>query len=286
MKTAGSRGLRRQAMQPPLVIWTRGLEDWQQDFQALPASLKDKILHLPCTAVTAIKPSAIALKRLRQAVLQQGILVICTSPKSGKIALASKPLDHLLRRATYWLTFGATTTRFLRGEGIKVRRPRGCVTSTELFRYVRDRGDRDPTFVVLRAKDPAYDLGRALTGAGMRSIDVILYKTLAKLTDNNGKAIRSKLRNELRHKTIGVVAFASPSAVRGFVKELAQKEAMTHSRLPRPMWRKNLIAVCIGPTTAAAARKHFADVRIAKKSNGGELARAAYAALQIVSISP
>ena len=277
----------RQALQhEPVVIWTRGREDWNLDLRALPVSVRKKILHLPCTEVVATKLANVTLKRLRQAAVSKNIVVLCTSPKAAKIALASKSLNHLLRRATYWMTFGPTTTQYLRSKGIKVTRPRGCESSADLFHHLQGRGDANLTFVVLRAKDPAFDLGRALKDVGLQAIDLVLYKTLAQMTDLAGKSISQPLRQALRAEVQGVVAFASPSAVRGFVQELAKKDSTSEPNQRRPAWRKNFIAVCIGPTTAAAARKNFVDVRVAKKSTIGELARATEAALRSISISP
>jgi uroporphyrinogen-III synthase len=94
------------------------------------------------------------------------------------------------------------------------------------------------SFLVLRPRDVETEVGALLRERGARADEVILYKTEAQV--EGGDVISGLLKNG----KLDVVLFASPSAIQGVLQMAGGPEKI-----------RNVLALCIGPTTAQAARE-------------------------------
>jgi len=99
-------------------------------------------------------------------------------------------------------------------------------------------GDRleGASFLVLRPEKTETDLGGLLRKEGAKVREVVLYRTLPE--EKN----RADLERILEKGELDVIFFASPSAVKGVLSMGGKGDEI-----------KDLLAVCIGPTTARAA---------------------------------
>lgn len=133
---------------------------------------------------------------------------------------------------------GRQTAEALSGLGLRVDFVPSQFTTSNL-------GDELPasegeSALLLRSEAASPVLRRRLTGRGLRVHDVAIYRTLAAAGGHP------------RIEEVGMVVFASPSAVRGLCSLLPEAELR---RL------RKLRAICIGPVTEAKARKEgFAKV--------------------------
>jgi uroporphyrinogen-III synthase len=144
---------------------------------------------------------------------------------------------------------GEKTGAALQRQGIKV----GFVPSAYLTRALaeqlpRGRGRR---LLLLRADIGDPEVVATLEREGFRVTDLTVYRT-SSVAVGEGEPMEPKLRDA------DAVLFASPSAVEAFMKRLdsdAAASALT----------KRLLAVCIGPVTAKAARELGFEQIIAPK---------------------
>jgi uroporphyrinogen-III synthase len=133
---------------------------------------------------------------------------------------------------------GGKTSEALQMDGIKV----GFVPSVFLTKALaeqlpRGRGKR---LLVLRSDIGDPEVVAILEGDGFRVTDLTVYRT-SSVAGEEGGAMGPALRGA------DAIVFASPSAVEAFMSRL--DPAATASALT-----KKVLAVCIGPVTAAAAR--------------------------------
>ena len=119
----------------------------------------------------------------------------------------------------------------------------GFVPSAYLTRALAEQlpRARGRHLLVLRADIGDPEVVATLERAGFRVTDLTVYRT-SPVAEDEGEAMEATLRDA------DAIVFASPSAVEAFMKRLdsdAAASALT----------KRLLAVCIGPVTAKAARE-------------------------------
>lgn len=107
--------------------------------------------------------------------------------------------------------------------------------------------------LLLRAKQGGKILPEKLARAGIRVTDVPLYDTVHRCDKADA------LRGMLAEGKIDAVTFTSVSTVEGFVEAVGAVEY------------KGVMACCIGEQTAQAARKYFANVKVAKSATIDDL---------------
>ncbi len=135
---------------------------------------------------------------------------------------------------------GEKTSAALQAEGFKVDFvPTVYLTSALAEQLPRGRGSR---LLILRADIGDPEFAASLRRGGFEVTDLTIYRTSAIQGVDEGAV-------ELALREAGAIAFASPSAVEAFMKRLDSDGA--DSALTR-----RLLAVCIGPVTAKAARDH------------------------------
>jgi len=133
---------------------------------------------------------------------------------------------------------GEKTSAALQREGINVVFVPSVYLTRELAEQLpRGRGDR---LLILRADIGDPEVVATLERAGFKVTDLAVYRTSAAEGDEE-HAVEPALRDA------AAIAFASPSAVEAFMERIgSQGEASSMA--------KRLLAVCIGPVTAKAAR--------------------------------
>ncbi|WP_308754767.1 uroporphyrinogen-III synthase, partial [uncultured Anaerotruncus sp.] len=109
--------------------------------------------------------------------------------------------------------------------------------------------------LICRAREGSPDLTRALDAAGISYDDLPLYETRCAHPDAERAA------ELLDAGEIDYVAFTSASTVRGFVETLGKRDY------------QRVCAVCIGESTAAAAREYGMRVEIAAEPSLDAMAR-------------
>jgi len=147
---------------------------------------------------------------------------------------------------------GEKTRAALQKEGIRV----GFVPSEYLTRALaeqlpRGRGKR---LLILRADIGDPDVVATLERQGFRVTDSTAYRTSSIAGHEEEEAMEPALRDA------DAILFASPSAVEAFMKRLDPDAAAT-------ALTKRLLAVCIGPVTANAARERGFDRIITPKTH-------------------
>jgi uroporphyrinogen-III synthase len=146
---------------------------------------------------------------------------------------------------------GEKTGAALQREGIRV----GFVPSEYLTRALaeqlpRGRGRR---LLLLRADIGDPEVVATLEREGFHVTDLTVYRT-SSVAGGEGEPTEPALRDA------GAVLFASPSAVEAFMRRLDSGAAA-------PALTKRLLAVCIGPVTAKAARERGFERIITPKTH-------------------
>lgn len=206
----------------------------------------------PTIAVNAAKPEWIAQHAIEPLVSADRPTVVFTSGFGATVvgnaaARAGATLGALLRRHDV-IAVGPATAAVLGRYGVDwVRFPstHSADALVELLLPVASR------IVLLRSTLGRTALPSLLRQAGKDILDVPVYRTL--LVDPPDSAVK-----EIR-RGVDVVAFTSPSTVRGFVRSLKH---------PRKLWHGARIA-CIGPVTADAARQHGFTVHVEASEHTG-----------------
>jgi len=134
---------------------------------------------------------------------------------------------------------GEKTSAALQGEGIRVDFvPSPFLTRALAEQLPRERGKR---LLLLRADIADAEAVATLERSGFVVADLIIYRTSSIAIGQDG-TMEAGLREA------DAIVFASPSAVEAFMRRLGK--SATASALT-----KRLLAVCIGPVTATAARE-------------------------------
>jgi len=146
---------------------------------------------------------------------------------------------------------GEKTSAALQGEGIGV----GFVPSEYLTKALaqqlpRGRGKR---LLVLRADLGDPEFGAALERRGFRVTDLTIYRT-SFVAGIEEESTEPALRDA------DAIVFASPSAVEAFMRRYVPATAASEMT-------RRLLAVCIGPVTAKAARDHGFERILAPKAH-------------------
>ncbi|CAN5609227.1 hypothetical protein BH23CHL7_BH23CHL7_07100 [soil metagenome] len=182
---------------------------------------------------------------------------VVTSVNGARAAVEAARRRGIDLRAGRWAAVGAATTAVLREAGIEnpwqPDQPRGVALGEQL-----PLGERRAV-LLLRGSLADDNLPNALRERGAEVRSVVGYRTV-----EAPEPSRPLLERALSEGPISALLMASPSAVRGLL-------ALGGTR-----WRATLVglpAVCIGPTTGAAAREHgFTRIVLAHEQDASALA--------------
>jgi uroporphyrinogen-III synthase len=212
------------------ILVTRAAED-AEEFEQLLRQRGATPVRFPCIAFE----DGPDLGRIREAVAEDPDFIVVSSPHAARRLLGS-----MGRTSARFAAVGDATARLLPGEPIVPAEGAGADALLKVLKPLV-RGKR---VLVPRAEQGTPALVEGLQAAGALVEVRVLYKTITPRS-----ADLSALRG------IDAIAFASGSAVRGFVKLAGVAEA---NRQP---------VACIGASTAAEARK--AGIRVDACAEGG-----------------
>jgi len=260
--TTNEQALRRMRQGKPVIIWTRSEGDWLIDARHWESNNPDDaartpLLRLPCIATVALTPR---ITRRRTPAC------IFTSANAVRYALADARVRALVQTAATVYTHGSRTASELDAHGIPATHI-DVATGSELAKRLAVLLPKDKTPIIWPSADQvAHDFTTDLEAAGIAITRIPVYSTERRLRLPGGKAPNAAQIEEMIDHLSGIVCFASPSAVEGFVQALEPED----NRLG-----EGLLAVTIGPTTQTAAQKFFRHVMAIDEATIGELAAAA-----------
>ena len=164
--------------------------------------------------------------------------VVVTSANGARAILTAAERARTLLRAPRWAAVGVATRRVLEAEGLEVdlqpSRTSAAGIAAELSVGAGQR------VLLLRGDLADHRLPEALRARGAEVDDVVAYRTR-----EAPESSRRRLRQAIGDGPIEAFVFTSGSTVRGLVA-LAQAESLDLMSIP---------AICIGPETAAEARR-------------------------------
>lgn len=210
------------------VLWTRSAEDWPKDRGRF--RHPEQVLSVPCITRQRLAPPA-QLPAFDEAIL--------TSPYAVKTVLANPELAAAVRRVTSHC-FGDQTLAALRAHGFSAQQHQ-CRTLAELVADLPKTG----RYLHLGPEEPILHLEQM---APDTFAHLPLYRTQSGVFVPEPQ--RCHIAAELG-RGIVAAAFASPSAVTGFLGEFNGM---------------GITALALGPTTAAACQGAFAKVSKAEEN--------------------
>lgn len=227
------------------IYWTRSLEDWQEDLSILSSKL-DMIVHYPCIQTKIIPYDS------KKLLITDKTIAIYASPKTVKYISENKSLLTQLNKVKAHYTVGEKTLGALKKIGLEATSIKWKANIKSLANFLNNNLDADANIINLGPIKRSVNLND-LVKVACQNID--LYKTESIFADRQKRSFTPEEKNTLITQMNGIVSFASPSAVKGFVQD-TKKESLTH-----------LKAVCIGETTLSEAGKYFKECYISKEAS-------------------
>jgi len=228
-----------------MLVWTRSLDDWSQD-KKLFENKKD-FIHLP-----AIKSVPV---RFNFEIPKEQFYLAFTSSKASDLFLNTPKGMMALKKAKQIFALGAGTASPLIEKGFEVT-VCNSENGTDFHAALLNVSNANELFLLPGGRERAFLLDEALKMTKRSVLRIDIYETTPNLETTSGETPSADLIQSLARKS--VVCFASPSAVKAFQQVVFD--------------RSNITAVCIGRTTADAAR-NFASVKIAEKPTIENLAK-------------
>ena len=228
-----------------VLIWTRSVADWQVDATTILTPVPaHRVFHIPCLALAVQTPKTDNFSC---------DYVVFTSANAVRFGLAVENIAKAVLGAREIFTHGEATATALRQRGLKPN-VAPVRTAAELCEWLETKLPPQATLGLPCAAEPAWPMDQELGKKGFKASNWICYETVAGATTTNGKALSAQGIADLISSLNGVIAFASPSAVRGFAKVFMPELNRLHHAI---------IATTIGPSTQAAAAAHFEIVKTA-----------------------
>lgn len=226
------------------IIWTRAMDDWEYDKKVL-HDLNLEVLHFPCIELT---PVPVRFPK------QKPQIFIFTSANAVRYSQRHPALINLVRSSEGVYAIGPSTQAALAAAKIQAEIPVEVQSAEQMAIWISRNIAPHTSVAIPSAKEPSFDFKGYLERYAIH-VDVLpIYQTHRTLRLPNGK-IPDAATVERQIQTLeGVVCFASPSAVEGFVYTVTPQL----NRL-----KDKLIAIVIGKTTEKAAQAHFTRVVVA-----------------------
>ncbi len=225
----------------PQLIWTRALDDWDQD-KIYFEKLGREALHLPCITLQGLP---VKFPRHKPQVF------IFTSANAVRYAQRHHALINLMRSAEAVYAVGSATQKALKELKVSSEVPPQVQNAQDLAVWLSRNISPDTNVAWPCAREPSYNLTEHLLRYNIEVDALPIYYTEKALHIPNGKLPDQQTIDRYILSLDGTVCFASPSAVDGFIRTLNPSE----NRL-----KSSLRAVTIGATTKAAVEGHFEKV--------------------------
>lgn len=243
------------------LIWTRAFDDWEYDKKVL-ETLKLDVLHFPCIELT---PIPVKFPK------QKPQIFVFTSANAVRYSGRHPALMNLVKSSEGVYAIGPSTLAALSQVEVSAEMLPGVPSAEQMAVWLSRNISPHTTVAIPSAKEPSFDF-KSFLERYVIHVDVLpVYQTHRMLRLPNGKAPDAAAVERYIQTLDGVVCFASPSAVEGFVYTLSPES----NRL-----KNELTAVCIGGTTQKAAEPYFKNVLVADESSIVSLAEKARSALK------
>lgn len=233
------------------IVWTRDTADWASDRAGFASANRSAVLRLPCIVR---RPLPLHLKRSDGVGTAAPGIAVFTSDYAAQLCLADASLRRILLHATSIFSLGTKAAQRLRAAGLVVTQWAELRTAAELGARLVDVIPPGAEVWLPGPRVRAFDMSAWLRERGLAVWQQDLYDTIPGVANVDGSLASIEDRVRLARRPHCVVAFASPSAVAGFVQGFATCAPDVFQVWP---------AVALGPTTTAAARAHFAKVETA-----------------------
>lgn len=227
-----------------VLIWTRSRSDWQDDAPRIHSMLADpevQIEHIPCIQLEPISYDFGGERAFDVAIITS----------ANVLRFAGETLKTALKHCPRIYTHGAKTAVLAQSQGLSQIQTIAARTAAELIQQLLPLLADHSRVLLPSAEQPATDLAQTLMSIGCEVVAIPVYRTLSAARCNNGAILQRSDIELARSNWSGVVCFASPSAVHAFADTYAPQS----NRL-----RDSLIAIAIGPSTAAACQGHFKQI--------------------------
>lgn len=205
-----------------------------------------EIVHIPCIAIQEIE--TIEFSRDDSA-----ILWVFTSKHASEIFLRRSDLRRHLQENDTCVGLGAKTVANLDWNR-PVHIPEKEGNAKDLCRFIIDNYSKGKV-VAVGGNLRSFDIAKSLNQHGFSATRLDIYTTLIGAKSGKGREFSKEEISDLKKNLKGTIAFASPSAVKGFVKVFAPRE----NRL------SGLEAITLGQNAFELAKEHFKQVK--KTSN-------------------
>jgi|GEM_PF-6216821 len=219
---------------PATIIWTRSKHAWLRDQKLFAGQVA--VQHIPTIEIEFEKIDISSL------IAQNFDGVIFTSVTAVKAVEIQPKVKELIQECGKAITFGKQTQTALTSLGYDVDFHPQAQTGEELCTEL-DKTHVGKKFLFVGAKYPATDFAEVLTKNTVALLPVYQTKVLSVSAETQNEVIAAG----------SVICLASPSAARAFTRT--------------PAKIIDLRCVCIGPTTAAAAKEVFSEVHLADAPN-------------------
>ena len=234
------------------IIWTRSSLDWQSDKNLFDDNI-DKVIHIPCVKIQAIDykiSSNIKINTLEQ-LTQKSCAVIVNSLNCAKHLTNNKNLNQLFKNFTC-ISTSCSAAAWLNKYDYKVYKPSEINYACDMSEWIYKNITNKQTLILPGPRKRAYPLEEKLKSK-YEFVKLDLYETICKVKT-------SKYKNISGSK---IIAFASPSAIKGFVSSCYYSP------------NNKLLAVCIGRTTYDYCSKYFTKLILSPTTNMRALAKKA-----------
>ncbi len=245
------------------IIWTRSQDAWIRDESLLRKGLSGLYLHLPCVQVQFLQLS-ISLD-LFSAHKNKELIMIFTSVNAVRSMIFS-PYAHLLKKAKIF-TFGFQTNLLLKTNGYQTNFFIQIYSAESMSIFLANMLDKSKVFILLPGPvERAFPMAEYfyLRGFVVKKLDC--YQVVKKALDSQGHILTKKSVINIVDQLQGVICFASPSAVDGFIFSFSTFLKKIDS---------TLTCVTIGETTQYHCCKFFSKVYRAKEQTVPSMIEAA-----------
>ncbi|MGE0172246.1 MAG: uroporphyrinogen-III synthase [Oligoflexales bacterium] len=221
-----------------VLIWTRSQDEGNQHSDAFASPTSVSVVKFPTTQIKTLQAKLPTSEAWTVAVI--------TSPRTVRVILENGNQGWLTSLDGIYCFGSATHAEILKAGLGNVTLIPDCKTSEQLAQKLVSVLPKTSRILVFGPKQPAYPIADYFSRNGLRAEHISLYETIPCQKPD------SDLLDKVSSSATVFVAFASPSAVEGFVAALGPPNFTS--------LKPKLIALTIGQTTSRACERFFQKV--------------------------
>lgn len=232
------------------IVWTRAGDDWQKDLEtAVTLDIDPKVLtHIPCVSFQPVP-----VKKT----VSSANYIIFNSSNAVRFSMAQEPLAAVVRAAVKIFAIGPGTAETLAACGLSATPGFSGSSAKDLADQLLKQGVGG-SFLIPTAEQSAFDTAAYLTSQGSHAVSIPCYRTIQQAGHGDGKAFSPADIAQLKSSMMGIICFASPSAVLGFNHTFQVKTKLA---------KNTLLAVAIGATTMKEVLEYFPVCEMAEQNS-------------------